>query len=85
MGSNASCFGHRVRGRPFCVLGKRKAIRCFQRAIKYATRLGADYDRARSILDLAAIKEDGLDEARREAIELLKQHESVIPTPNVGC
>ena len=38
-----------------------------------------DYQCARSLLDLAAVKEEGRDEHRREAIELLKKMESVIP------
>lgn len=70
----------RARGRAFCQLGKRKtARRCFERAVKYAANLGADYDHARSLLDLAAIKEDGREESRRKAIELLIKQESVIP------
>jgi eukaryotic-like serine/threonine-protein kinase len=71
---------HRARGRAFWVLGKRKkAIRCFERAVKSAADLGADYDRAKSLLDLAAVKEDGREQNRREAIALLKKTESVIP------
>ena len=36
-------------------------------------------DSAYALLDLAAVKEEGHDERRAEAIELLKQTESVIP------
>lgn len=71
---------HRARGRAFWTLGKRpKAIRSLEKAIESAKKIGADHDRARSLLDLAAVQEEGRDERRREAIKLLKQQESVIP------
>jgi tetratricopeptide (TPR) repeat protein len=71
---------HRARGRVFWTLGKRrKAIRSFERAIQCAERLGADYDRARGMLDLAAVQETDREELQREAIELLRKQESVIP------
>ena len=38
-----------------------------------------DCQRAKSLLDLAAVKTEGREENRREAIELLKKMESVIP------
>ena len=70
----------RSRGRAFWVIGKRRrAARCFERAVKSASSLGADYDRARTLLDLAAIEEEGRKENRREAIRLLKKMKSVIP------
>ncbi len=70
----------RSRGRAFWVMGKRRrAALCFERAVKSASRLGADYDHARSLLDLAAIEEEGREENRREAIRLLKKTNSVIP------
>lgn len=70
----------RVRGRTFWLLGKkRRAVRCIKRAVKCARDLGTDYDLAKSLLDLAAVKEHGRDENRRDAIELLKRMESVIP------
>ncbi|WP_166831168.1 serine/threonine-protein kinase [Thalassoroseus pseudoceratinae] len=71
---------YRVHGRAFWTLGKhRKAIRSFQKAIECAENIGADYDRARSLLDLAAVQVDGRDERRQAAIELLKKQESVLP------
>jgi len=70
----------RVRGRALWVLGKhRKAVRYFERAVEKAAHLGADYDRARSLLDLAAVRSEQSDANRREAIKLLKETESVIP------
>ncbi len=70
----------RARGRAFWVLGKqRRAIRCLRRAVERASSLGADYDLARSLLDLAAVTADGRDENRREAIRLLKKSKSVLP------
>lgn len=71
---------HRARGRAFQTLGKpRKAIRSFERAVETATKLGADYDRARALLDLAAVQEGDQNAHRQEAIALLKKQESVIP------
>jgi eukaryotic-like serine/threonine-protein kinase len=37
------------------------------------------FDQAKSLLDLAAMKETGRDQNRREAVALLKEMESVIP------
>ncbi len=37
------------------------------------------YDLGKSLLDLAAVKEEGREENRTEAIDLLKEMESVIP------
>jgi hypothetical protein len=51
----------------------------FRKAIRSAEEYGAGYDRARSMLDLAAVKEDSRDELRREAVELLKRQQSVVP------
>lgn len=71
---------HRVFGRARYCLGRhRKAIRHFQKAAKLAAQKGMDYQRAKCLLDLAAVKEDRRDENRREAIRLLKKMESVIP------
>ncbi|MCA9146799.1 MAG: AAA family ATPase, partial [Planctomycetales bacterium] len=71
---------HRARGRAFYALGnRRRAVRSFQRAIQCAARLGADYDLARALLDLAAIDDTARDQHRREAVSLLKQQVSVIP------
>ena len=70
----------RAKGRAFYALGKRrKAVHCFEKGVKCAASLGADYDRARSLLDLAAVRDAGRDENRSEAIQLLKQMDSVIP------
>ena len=74
------CVIQRSRGRAFYILGqKKRAIRCFEQAIANAQTLQTDYDLARCLLDLAAVKEEGRDENRAEAIELLKKMESVIP------
>lgn len=70
----------RARGRAFWLLGKRnKAIRCLRRAVKCAATVQGDYDRARSMLDLAAVQEQDRVQLRREAVEILKRTESVIP------
>jgi eukaryotic-like serine/threonine-protein kinase len=70
----------RARGRAFTALGKtRKGIRNFERAVNSAKQFGMKYDLAKSLLDLAAVKEEGREENRREAIRLLKEMESVIP------
>nr|MBC8356324.1 protein kinase [Planctomycetota bacterium] len=70
----------RVTGRAYSALGnKRKAIPQFQKAVRIARRKGMDYQRARGLLDLAALKKDGREDNRAEAIELLKKMESVIP------
>lgn len=77
---NTQSLIQRTRGRAFWLLGKRrKAIRCLASAVKCAERVPADYDLAKSLLDLAAVKEEGRDEMRRQAIALLKKQESVIP------
>jgi serine/threonine protein kinase len=71
---------HRARGRALWTLGKRRqAVRSFEKAIASAEKLGADYDLARSLLDLAAVKEEGRDAMCSEAVQLLKQQESKIP------
>jgi hypothetical protein len=62
------------------VIGKRRrAAICLDEAVKSTSRLGADYDHARSLLDLAAIEEEDREQNRREAITLLKKVRSVIP------
>jgi len=71
---------HRSRGRACWALGRRrKAVRSFRRAIQAAERFGSDFDRAKSLLDLAAVQTESRDQAIQEAITLLKQQESVIP------
>lgn len=70
----------RVWGRANWALGKRrKAIRSFEKAIRLSKQKGMDYQLAKSLLDLAAVKSDGREDNRREAIRLLKKMESVIP------
>jgi tetratricopeptide (TPR) repeat protein len=70
----------RARGRVYAALGKRKkAMRCLERSVRFAAKIGADYDLAKASLDLAAVKEEGRREMRSEAIRLLKKQESVIP------
>ena len=70
----------RSRGRAFTALGKkRKGIRNFELAVKTARQFGMKYDLGKSLLDLAAVKEEGREENRAKAIELLKEMESVIP------
>lgn len=70
----------RACGRVYWRLGKhRRAIRSFERAIKFGEKKGMKYQQAKSLLDLAAVDEEGRVENRAEAIELLKRMESVIP------
>lgn len=77
---NIASPAQRSRGRAYAAMGNtRKAVACFHKAIRRAESFGADYDRARSLLDLAAVEQHQRDARRAEAIELLKQQESVIP------
>lgn len=70
----------RARGRALVALGKRrKGTRSIEKAVRVARELGMKYDLAKSLLDLAAVKESGRDQNRREAVALLKEMESVIP------
>jgi eukaryotic-like serine/threonine-protein kinase len=70
----------RVSGRAQYAMGnKRKAIRKFAQAIRLAQKKGMDYQRAKSMLDLAAVQEEDRDQNRRQAVALLKKMESVIP------
>jgi tetratricopeptide (TPR) repeat protein len=70
----------RARGRALVVLGKnRQGIRSIEKAAKSAREFGMKYDLAKALLDLAAVKESGRDENRREAVALLKEMESIIP------
>jgi len=70
----------RVIGRARFALGrKRRAVRHFEEAVRLSQQKSMDYQRAKSLLDLAAVKEDGREENRAEAIRLLQETESVIP------
>ncbi|MDP1559781.1 MAG: protein kinase [Pirellulaceae bacterium] len=70
----------RARGRALVALGKKhNGIRSIEKAVRVARDLGMKYDLAKALLDLAAIKESGRDQNRREAVALLKEMESVIP------
>jgi len=70
----------RVFGRFLCTRGKRRqAIRCFGRSIASARQIGAEYELARSLLDLAMVDEDRREVSRSEAISILKRLEAVIP------
>jgi hypothetical protein len=61
-------------------LGKqRKAIRHFEKAVRIAEKKGMKYQQAKSLLDLAAVKEKDRVNNRAEAIRILKEMESVIP------
>jgi tetratricopeptide (TPR) repeat protein len=70
----------RVSARAHVRMGNpRKAIRKFEKAILLAEKKGMKYQQAKSLLDLAAVKEDGRDENRAKAIRLLEEMKSVIP------
>lgn len=70
----------RVHGRLLCTTGQqRKAIRCFEKSIKSARKLGAEYDEARAMLDLATVDDERRDQFRVEAVGLLKRLKAVIP------
>lgn len=74
------CMVNRARGRGYWVVGrKRKAIRCFQDAVQTGCKRGFQTDYAKALLDLAAVQEENREANRAEAIELLKEMESVIP------
>lgn len=57
----------------------KKAIRQFEKAVKIAEKKGMKYQRAKCLLDLAAVKGAGREENRTEAIGLLKEMKSVMP------
>ena len=70
----------RAFGRASASLGKlQKAIRRFKKAVRISQKKGMKYQKAKSLLDLAAVKEEGREENRAEAIRLLQEMESVIP------
>jgi hypothetical protein len=70
----------RVHGRACAAMGHpRKAIRNFEAAIRLAEKKKMNYQQARSLLDLAAIKEQDRNENRSQAIQILKEMKSVIP------
>lgn len=69
----------RSSGRLAAARGKTKrALRKFRRALSLTERIGMPYFRAKVLLDLAALEEEGRDERRRQAVELLQEMESVI-------
>jgi tetratricopeptide (TPR) repeat protein len=71
---------NRVHGRACAAMGRpRKAIRHFEAAIRLAEKKKMKYQQARSLLDLAAIKEQDRNQNRSQAIQLLKEMKSVIP------
>ncbi|QDU39574.1 Serine/threonine-protein kinase PrkC [Maioricimonas rarisocia] len=70
----------RMLGRYDAACGRtKKAQRRFRQSIDLAKKKGMSYPAARALLDLAAVQEEGREENRREAVELLKAMESVIP------
>ncbi|MEW4529939.1 protein kinase [Maioricimonas sp. JC845] len=70
----------RMLGRYDAACGRtKKAQRRFRQSVDLAKKKGMSYPAARALLDLAAVQEEGRDEHRREAAELLKAMESVIP------
>ena len=74
----------RVAGRALWSMGKRKAaVRSFTKSVTLAREIGVPPDCGYALLDLAAVKEEGSEENRGEAIELLKKMESVIPRAEV--
>jgi hypothetical protein len=54
-------------------------VRSFEKSIDSARKLGAEYDLARSLLDLAAVTDNGGDALRDEAAALLRRLNAVIP------
>ena len=72
--------GHRVAGRWAWLRGKqRKAVRHPRKARDYAEQVGAQYELARALLDLAAISAENRDSNRQRARECLRATGSVIP------
>ena len=70
----------RVKGRLLCVTGRRhKSSYWFQKSIDSARQIGAEYDVARGLLDLAAVDEERRDTHRSEAVEILRHLKAVIP------
>lgn len=59
---------------------KKKAIRYFEKSIDSARRLGAEYDLARALLDLASVSDQEKSaQLRREAVSILNRIKAVIP------
>ena len=70
----------RIQGRLLCASGRvRKAVPYFEKSIESARQLGAEYDLARSLLDLACVTDKRSDALRCEAIVILKRLKAVIP------
>jgi tetratricopeptide (TPR) repeat protein len=92
---NLRPHAQRVHGRLLCATGRRgKAMRYFEKSIQSARKLGAEYDEARAMLDLAAVDDRRRDELRIEAVTILKRLKAVIPRaemwqlgedPNQSC
>ena len=77
---NLRPYAQRAHGRLLCTTGRRRrAIRCFEKSIRSARRLGAEYDEARALLDLAAVDKKRRDRLRTEAVTILKRLKAVIP------
>lgn len=67
-------------GRAFVVLGEaKKGLRHLTRAVKVAQNMGLGFELSRALLDLSAVKEEGRNENRAKAIQVLKKMKSVIP------
>ena len=70
----------RVRGRLMAALGRhRKASRYFEHSIEAATKVSADYERARAMLDLAAVAPEQATKLRGEAIAILREKKGAVP------
>ena len=70
----------RARGRLHAAMGHpSKARSCFEQSIKHARRLGAEYEVARALLDLAVVSEDRGADLRREANSILDRLQATIP------
>ena len=77
---NISPSALRMSGRACAARGKtRKSIRYFEKSLAAAQALGAQYDFARSLIDLAAVSEEDRTKNRKQAIEVLKQLGVVLP------
>jgi tetratricopeptide (TPR) repeat protein len=77
---NIRPHAQRVIGRLQCVWGRpRRAKKYFEKAIAGSQKLGAEYDLARALLDLAAVDQQRCETLRAEAVEILKRIKAVIP------
>ena len=70
----------RVHGRLLCSSNDpKRAERCFRKSLDAARAIGAEYDEARALFDLAAVRESQAPALRADAIDILRRLDAVGP------